>query len=34
MSEKRAHEMNVLMDGLCAQQERQGHDIYKERGLC
>jgi hypothetical protein len=26
--------MNGLMDGLSAQQERQGHDIYKECGLC
>jgi hypothetical protein len=34
MSEERAHEINVLMDGLSAQQERQGHDIYKECGLC
>jgi hypothetical protein len=26
--------MNGLMDGLSAQQEREGHDIYKECGLC
>jgi hypothetical protein len=25
--------MNGLMDGLSAQQERQGYDIYKQCGL-